>query len=100
MNEPLPIRSVDATSGPLPQRAAARDERGALAFKALLDELDQRAHALEVESHQDLSKDDLAGAVDNARISLEQMLNLKDQLIEAWRASQLERPSGLEGERA
>ncbi len=100
MTEPLPMRAIDAVSAPLPQRAEGRDERGALAFKALLDELDQRASALEAESSKDLTKDDLAGAVDNARISLRQMLDLKDQLLEAWRASQLEAPSGREGERA
>lgn len=100
MNEPLNIRSTDGPPAALPQGSTVRDGRGALAFKALLDELDQRAYALEVESTKDLSKDDLAGAVDNARISLEAMLNLKDQLLEAWRASQLEHPSGRENERA
>lgn len=61
---------------------------GALAFKALLDQLDERARALETESQRDLTQDDLAGAIGNARASLEQMLSLKDQLLEAWRAAQ------------
>jgi len=69
------------------------ESTGAVAFKALLDELEQRAQALEIESRKDLSKDDLAGAVDNARISLSQMLSLKDRLLEAWQASQVEAPA-------
>jgi hypothetical protein len=54
----------------------------------LLEQLEDRTRALALESQKDLSKDDLAGAVDNARASLEQMLTLKDQLLEAWRAAQ------------
>lgn len=100
MSLPLPIRPNESPSGPLPAKGASRtDSGGAFAFKAMLDQLEQRAQALELESRKDLSKDDLAGAVDNARISLEQMLSLKDQLLEAWQASQLEQPhsKGLEG---
>jgi hypothetical protein len=69
-------------------RKSVASSDGANAFKALLDQLDERAKALEVESSKDLTKDDLAGAIDNARASLEQMLSLKDQLLEAWRAAQ------------
>jgi len=95
MSQPLPIRPNESPAGPLPARSAASEgSESALAFKALLDELEQRAQALEIESRKDLTKDDLAGAVDNARVSLEQMLSLKDQLLEAWRASTLEQPPG------
>jgi flagellar hook-basal body complex protein FliE len=93
MNEALPIRPTGAANSAGPVSSAPKsDSGGAVAFKALLDELEQRAQALEVESSKDLTKDDLAGAVDSARISLEQMLSLKDQLLEAWQASQLEQP--------
>lgn len=70
------------------RRAGASGGEGALAFKALLDQLEQRAQALESTSRKELAQGDLPGAVDNARESLEQMLSLKDQLLEAWRASQ------------
>lgn len=94
MSEPLPIPSRAASVGRREATPASRksDAGGAAAFKALLDELEQRAQALEVESAKDLTQDDLAGAVDNARISLNQMLSLKDQLLEAWQASQIEAP--------
>lgn len=89
----LPLRPIETPAGPQPAKSAARaDGGGAIAFKALLDELEQRAQALDLESRKDLTKDDLAGAVDNARVSLQQMLSLKDQLLEAWQASQLEQP--------
>lgn len=102
MNESLPIKSIGvaAAGAPSAPQSKAVDGGSAVAFKALLDELEQRAQALELESRKDLSKDDLAGAVDNARISLQQMLSLKDQLLEAWQASQLEQPQPPGAERA
>lgn len=81
-----PLSGAQALSGAERKEGVQGD--GAMAFKALLDQLEQRANALELESKKDLSKDDLAGAIDNARASLEQMLSLKDRLLEAWRASQ------------
>ena len=101
MNESLPLKSIGvaASSGSAAPQTKSVDG-GAVAFKALLDQLEQRAQALELESRKDLSKDDLAGAVDNARISLQQMLSLKDQLLEAWQASQLERPQAPGADRA
>jgi hypothetical protein len=100
MQDPAPIsNSTPSVSAPQPTRANAGARKGAdlgegaLAFKVLLDQLEERAQALEAESKADLSKDDLAGAIDNARASLEQMLTLKDQLLEAWRASEQGRAS-------
>lgn len=101
MNESLPIKSIGvAASGASSAPQSKAVDGGAVAFKALLDQLEQRAQALEVESRKDLSKDDLAGAVDNARISLQQMLSLKNQLLEAWQASQLEQPQAPGADRA
>lgn len=91
---PLPPSNAGVQGAQTAQPGAAGARRpvaggdGALAFKALLDQLDERARALEQESRKDLTKDDLAGAIDSARTSLEQMLTLKDQLLEAWRAAQ------------
>jgi uncharacterized coiled-coil protein SlyX len=64
----------------------------ALAFQALLEDLEGRAQSLERTSRQELTPDGLAGALDEARTSLERMLSLKDQLLEAWRASQQTAP--------
>ena len=85
---PLPSQpggAPSAAGGSTSRRSEASGE-GALAFKVLLDQLEQRTQALEIESRKDLSKEDLAGAVDNARTSLEQLLSLKDRLLEAYRA--------------
>lgn len=94
MNQPTPIQSASATHAGAPAKSIAGplDSGAAASFKALLDELDQRAQALEVESRKELSHDDLAGAVDNARVSLNQLLSLKDQLLEAWQAAQMQTP--------
>lgn len=58
------------------------------AFEALLDNLEQRASSLRERSASELDPQSLPGAVGEARDSLEAMLTLKDQLLEAWRASQ------------
>lgn len=101
MNEASSLKTIGVgASGAASAPQVKSADGGSVAFKALLDELEQRAQALEVESRKDLSKDDLAGAVDNARVSLQQMLSLKDQLLEAWQASQLERPQAPGAERA
>ena len=98
MTDPIPLPSsaplqgAGAVGGASGSKKSAGLGEGAVAFKSLLDQLEDRAKALEVESRKDLSKDDLAGAIDNARTSLEQMLSLKDQLLEAWRASQQNEP--------
>ncbi len=95
---PLPVSKIAAAQ--TTQGVGANSKKsevggaGAHAFKALLDQLDERAKALEQESRKDLTKDDLAGAIDNARTSLEQMLSLKDQLLEAWRAASTQAEGG------
>lgn len=58
------------------------------AFEALLDNLEQRASSLRERSAGELDPQSLPGAVGEARDSLEALLTLKDQLLEAWRASQ------------
>jgi|JI9StandDraft_1071089.scaffolds.fasta_scaffold544619_2 hypothetical protein len=78
-----PTRGVDgARSG----GAAAPSANPA--FEALLDNLEQRASSLRERSAGELDSQSLPGAVGEARDSLEAMLTLKDQLLEAWRASQ------------
>jgi hypothetical protein len=55
------------------------------AFRALLEELEQRASALEQRSQGDLAPEELADAVDQARSSMERALALSGELLEAWR---------------
>ncbi len=78
-----PVRGVEGA------RAGAAPSQGANpAFESLLESLEQRANALRERSAAELDPRSLPGAVDEARSSLEAMLTLKDQLLEAWRASQ------------
>lgn len=76
-----PARGVDAPHGNSGVRGANP------AFESLLESLEQRANALRERSAAELDPQSLPGAVDEARGSLEAMLTLKDQLLEAWRAS-------------
>lgn len=77
-----PARGVDAPQG------GASVSGANPAFESLLESLEQRANALRERSAAELDPQSLPGAVDEARGSLEAMLTLKDQLLEAWRASQ------------
>jgi hypothetical protein len=55
------------------------------AFKALLDKLQQQARSLQAESETIARPEELSGAVDRARSSLDDALSLSDQLLEAFR---------------
>lgn len=83
-----------AASSAAPARPPDRDgpAAGAPAFQALLEDLESRARSLERTSRGELTPDALAGAVDEARVSLETMLSLKDRLLEAWLASRQPEP--------
>ena len=83
---PLSPRPADGSSR-APAAAPQGPAAGSVAFQALLEDLESRAHALEAKSREELTPDGLAGAVDDARASLERMLSLQDRLLEAWRAS-------------
>jgi hypothetical protein len=90
-SSPSPIHGAGRGSAPIAPASGAKkpaDGEGALAFKALLERLDGHTRALAQESRKDLTQDQLAGAVEQARASLEQMLSLQDQVLEAWRAAQ------------
>jgi len=83
-SRPEGIRPIDAGS----TAREADKAPGGPAFKALLDQLEQRTQQLSKKSAGELSRDGLADAVGDARASLEQMLSLKDRLIEDWRAAE------------
>lgn len=84
-------------------KADGRAESGdSAAFRALLENLEQRAAGLRgsaAPSDGDLAPRDLAGAVDEARASLEDALDLKERLLEAYRADLSRRQGGSSGDR-
>jgi hypothetical protein len=84
----------DASLQPIgPQRGgqAKRElaqETAAVPFRALLDQIERSAERVAQHSRQELSRETLGDAVQDARTSLEQVLSLKERLLEEWRASQ------------
>ncbi len=66
------------------QRPSENKSEG-VAFKALLEKLEERARALEETTKTVDDATNLAGAVEGARASLEDALSLSDQLLEAYR---------------
>lgn len=57
-------------------------------FRALLEQIERSAESLSRKSQDELSRESLGDAVQEARASLEQVLTLKERLLEEWRASQ------------
>jgi len=77
--------------GALQPGSPARTERstdGSPAFEALLERLTARAAELDVKTREVAQPEDLPGAVDAARASLEDALTLGEQLLEAFHAEQ------------
>ena len=71
--------------GPAPIPGDKRSERaGGTEFQALLDKIEESARDLAEKSKSVEKPEQLAGAVDSARESLEDVLSLKDQLLEAY----------------
>ena len=91
-----PVGGVDKTGATSPKKSQATGSGPA--FQALLEKLQQQAQSLRRDSERIERPEDLSGAVDRAHDSLEQALSLSDKLLEAYRESQLGRPSpGEEG---
>ncbi len=63
-------------------------------FQALLEDLDMRAQAMAKSAREPLSAQTLPIAVENARASLEDALQLSQSLLEAWRQSTAQAPTG------
>ena len=70
-------------------RSAARGASSAdgAAFRALLDQLEDRAGALAEKSRGALDATELSEVVDEAHASLQDALQLSSELLEAWRQS-------------
>ncbi|MBL8858723.1 MAG: hypothetical protein JNL28_09475 [Planctomycetes bacterium] len=81
MVDPVSISQVGGASN-APRAPAGGTAESGPAFRALLDQLADRARELEKTSTKDVAASELSGAVDEARDSLQGAL----QLIEAYRA--------------
>ena len=91
----IPAQAPEALSGVLRQDRAPLDARQAgPAFEALLERLLASAAELEQRSRSLSSPQELPGAVDAARASLEDALTLGERLLEAYRASSSPRAPG------
>jgi len=92
MVDPILIPNSGAPDvGPAGAQPAARAEEGGAAFRALLEQLAERARELEKTSAKAVDAAELAGAVEEAHESLQDALSLSAQLIEAWRADAQQR---------
>ena len=89
MADQLPISTAKGVQniGSTASKSVSTDAGQGVAFRALLEQLADRAKALEESSTKPMKADDLAGAVDRAHQSLQDALALSGQLIEAYRAS-------------
>lgn len=91
-----PLRGVDGATPSTPAKGSSKS--GGPAFQALLEQLGAQAAGLRAAGEGDLEPQDLAGAVDQARASLEDAISLGDQLLEAYRAAQHKRETGQTSE--
>lgn len=84
----LPGTSTGAVAPSSGTRPARPEEAGSSpAFEALLQRLTERAAELDAKSRELARPEDLPGAVDAARASLEDALTLGERLLEAYRAA-------------
>lgn len=79
-----------AAGGPQPatSRPDSKGATGGAEFQSLLERIEDRARELARQSDEVSRPDELAGAVDTARTSLEEVLDLKQRLLEAYRQQQ------------
>jgi hypothetical protein len=82
MVDPISISGAGAAGGAREAQPNVSKD-GNVAFRALLDQLSERAKELEKTSAKPVAASELAGAVEEARDSLQDAL----QLIEAYRAN-------------
>ena len=82
MTDPISISGAGAVGG-TPQAPSPAAKDGGVAFRALLDQLAERAKELEKTSAKPVGASELAGAVEEARGSLQNAIDL----IEAYRAN-------------
>lgn len=85
---------------PTLSRTKSASPGAAASFEALLENLEQKAQALDAKARAELAPDELAQAVDEARSSLEDALALQERLLEAWRQSKHQARGDVEPPRA
>jgi hypothetical protein len=83
---PASTPGVQAPTGATPALRSDKSESSP-AFEALLERLTARAAELDAKSRGLERPEDLPGAVDTARASLEDALTLGERLLEAWQAA-------------
>jgi hypothetical protein len=93
--QPDPIRKPDAVRGAAPKGAGRTSEKQSdgIAFKALLERLEEKARALEETTRGVDDAAHLAGAVEGARASLEDALSLGEELLESYRQNRHQSPT-------
>lgn len=105
MVDPIQIpnagNGIGSVTGPTRDVASKGATSSGAAFRALLDQLADRAKALEATSETPVDARGLAGAVEQAHGSLQDALQLSTQLLEAYRANaqihnSAQRPNGTE----
>ena len=84
-NNLIPLGRADAASSAAKAKETAG---GGAAFRALLDDLQEKAQKLREDGKAVDGPAELAGAVETARESIAGALSLSDQLLEAYRAAQ------------
>ncbi len=92
MSQDSPIRNnlipLAGASAPSSAPKAKETAGGGAAFRALLDDLQEKAQKLREDGKAVEGPAELAGAVETARESIVGALSLSDQLLEAYRAAQ------------
>ncbi len=102
----IPISGKLGASGSEPNRIGAAPIKGAgskveskeqgVAFRALLEQLEQKARVLEEQANGVDDAVNLAGAVEGAKASLADALSLGEELLETFRQSQQQNPASTE----
>jgi hypothetical protein len=88
MGELPRIPGVSESAAAEQARARQTDTAAGPAFEALLERLTNHAAELEQRSRSLARPEEVSGAVDAARASLEDALTLGEELLEAYRAAQ------------
>lgn len=100
--QPTGLTGAGRTDGVQPTKGAnaSPSERAteSPAFHVLLERLQARAAELEAETEGATDAENLAGAVDTARASLEDAVSLSDRILEAYRAAEQQGEASGENE--
>lgn len=94
-NGAKPVKGL-APASPAAPADGPRDAKAGAAFKALLERLEEGTRRLAKASDGVHGARDLAGAVDLARESIEEAMQLGDELLEAYRAARQRAETGPE----